>query len=74
MSLRREVEEATLCSNRSIKGVSLNRFGWCITGHHDDCPGTIVTNNVACKCDCHVKPDTTEEFVDEIKKEERVST
>jgi hypothetical protein len=31
-------------------------FGWCITGHHDEC--WITTADQSCDCECHEGQET----------------
>lgn len=35
----------------------MSRFGWCLDGHHDNCPMEFAESGaykpLACDCDCH---------------------
>ena len=35
------------------------KLGWCITGHHTDCPINITAN--ICMCECHNKKEVINE-------------
>ena len=39
---------------KKIVGTSMS--GWCITGHHDNCPYRMM--QWSCNCDCHRKEDS----------------
>lgn len=32
-----------------------NKFGWCLTGHHDKCPFNLT--EAFCGCECHDKKE-----------------
>jgi hypothetical protein len=32
-----------------------NKFGWCLTGHHDKC--LEISSSDYCRCECHVKKE-----------------
>ena len=38
--------------------IKTTRFGWCTTGHHDQCRVSFVDwakNDNVCSCECHVE-------------------
>jgi len=46
--------------------VSRLKFGWCLDGHHKDCPGTIKSANgpvMVCTCPHH---EQVERYLEEL--------
>lgn len=59
MSEADSLTEAEVARPKRRKGAGL--LGWCITGHHSDCPHRVeltmgVSTSTVCGCSCHGGP------------------